>query len=295
MTWVTWRQHRSEAIGALAFVGALALLLLKVSGPMHAQFSQDGLAGCVAAGARSGGCLSEIQSFMNKFGFTFNQLLIALILIPGLIGIIVGAPVLASEFEHGTWRMAWSQTVPRTRWLVTKLVLLTGGLVALGAAMTVVFTWYRGPMDQLAGSLTWAAFDFEGVVLTAYLLCAFAFAVLAGLVIRRSVTAMVAAFIPWLVIRGVVDLELRPHFRQPLTLRLPRSANIRFGPNMVPPMTGHLGDNVLGVTTTASHHLVSYQPADWFWRLQFIEAGLYLALAVAALGAAVWLLHRRAT
>ena len=294
MTWVTWRQHRSEAIGALAFVGALALLLLKVSGPMHAQFSQDGLAGCVAAGARSGGCLSEIQSFMNKFGFTFNQLLIALILIPGLIGIIVGAPVLAREFEHGTWRMAWSQTVPRTRWLVTKLALVTGGLVVLGAAMTAVFTWYRSPMDQLTGHLTWAAFDFEGVVLSAYLLCAFAFAVLAGLLIRRSVSAMVAAFIPWLVIRGIVDFGLRPHFLRPLTSRLPRSASINFGPNMVPPMTGHLGDNVLGVTTTAVNQLVSYQPADWFWRLQFTEAGLYLVLTAAAIGTAVWLLHRRA-
>ena len=46
----------------------------------------------------------------------------------------------------------------------------------LGAVMTTVFTWYRGPMDQLTGHLAdSAAFDFEGVALTACLLCAFAF------------------------------------------------------------------------------------------------------------------------
>ena len=118
-------------------------------------------------------------------------------LVPGLIGVMIGAPLLGREFEHGTWRMAWSQTVPRTRWLTIKLTLVVGGLVALGALMTWAFTWYRGPMDHLTGHFTYAAFDFEGLVLTTYLLCAFGFAVLAGLLLRRSIAAMVAAFTGW--------------------------------------------------------------------------------------------------
>jgi hypothetical protein len=294
MTWVTWRQHRNEAIAAVAFAGVLALLLLLVSEPMRAQFAQDGLAGCVAAGARGAGCLNQIQGFMNKFGFTMNQVLISLLLLPGLIGVAIGAPLLGREFEHGTWRMAWSQTVPRTRWLAAKLTLVISGLVLLGAALTVTFTWYRSHMDQLTGHFVQAAFDFEGVVFTACLLCAFAFAVLAGLLMRRSVTAMVAAFIPWVVIRGLDDFWLRSTYQRPVTTRLPLSTDIRIGPNMVPPMTGHLGDWVLGVTTTARNQVVSYQPAGRFWSFQFIDAGLYLALTAAALGTAVWLIHRRA-
>ena len=43
------------------------------------------------------------------------------------------------------------------------------------------------------------AFDYEGLVRTAYILCAFGFAVLAGLLIRRSIPAN-RAFIPWLAI-----------------------------------------------------------------------------------------------
>jgi hypothetical protein len=38
-----------------------------------------------------------------------------------------------------------------------------------------------------------------------------------------------------------------------------------------------------------------YQPADRFWHFQFIEAGIFVALTAAALGATIWLLHRRAT
>jgi hypothetical protein len=39
---------------------------------------------------------------------------------------------------------------------------------------------------------------------------------------------------------------------------------------------------------------LAYQPADRFWVFQSIEAGLFVLLAAAALGAAIWLLHRRA-
>ncbi len=293
MIWVSWRQHRSEAISSLGLLGLLALFLAGISGSMRTAFSHDGIPACLAH-ANSGGCQALIQNFLGRFGLTFNQLLGALLLVPGLIGVVVGAPLLGREFEHGTWRLAWSQTVPRTRWLATSLAMVTSGLVLLGAAMTAVFTWYRSPMDRLTGQFTQAAFDFEGVTLTAYLLCAFAFATAAGLVMRRTVGAMVAAFFAWLAVRGVVDFWLRARFQQPVTLRLPRSADSHYGPNVVPPMTGHLGDWVLGSTTTARSRLVSYQPADRFWHFQFIEAGLYLALAATAMAAAIWLLHRRA-
>jgi hypothetical protein len=65
----------------------------------------------------------------------------------------------------------------------------------------------------------------------------------------------------------------------------------------VPPVTGHIGDWVLGQPAgwpgnqIASAYL--YQPADRFWHFQFIEAGLFVVLTAAALGAAIWLPHRR--
>ncbi len=37
-----------------------------------------------------------------------------------------------------------------------------------------------------------------------------------------------------------------------------------------------------------------YQPADRFWTFQFIKAGLFVLLTAAALGATIWLPHRRA-
>ena len=43
--------------------------------------------------------------------------------------------------------------MPRTRWLATKLGLVTGGLVVFGAAVTALTTWYLGPLDQVTGRL----------------------------------------------------------------------------------------------------------------------------------------------
>ena len=292
MIWVSWRQHRGQAISCLALLAALAVYAIIESTSMRTAFSNDNLAACLAH-SQGTSCPAAVTAFMNEFGSEVNIAFWSVALIvPGLIGVLVGAPLIARELEYGTWRLAWSQTIPRARWLAVKLALVTGGLVILGAAMTAVITWYRAPMDQLTGHLLHNIYDFEGLVLTAYILCAFGFAVLAGLLIRRSIPAMVAAFIPWLAIRLVVEFLLRPHFMNPLTVtqNCGQGGGCGEGIGFVPQATGRIGDLVLSI----NGNVVTYQPADRFWTFQFIEAGIFVALTAAALGATIWLLHRRA-
>ncbi len=301
MIWVSWRQHRSQAMACLALLAALAVYAIIESTSMRSAFSSDGLVGTCLARTQGTACAAGVSAFMNEFGSAVNIAFWAVCLIvPGLIGVLVGGSLIARELEYGTWRLAWSQTVPRTRWLAVKLALVTGGLIVLGAAMTAVITWYRSPMDQLTGHLQHNSYDYQGLVLTAYILCAFGFAVLAGLLIRRSIPAMIAAFIPWLAIRLVVEFVFRPHFMTPLTGRIPadclQPANLppsgcSYGISSVPQITGHIGDWVLSTNGAVA----TYQPADRFWPFQFIEAGIFVALTAAALGATIWLLHRRAT
>jgi ABC-type transport system involved in multi-copper enzyme maturation permease subunit len=289
MIWVSWRQHRSQAIGCLAVLAALAVYAILLGTSMRTAFSHDALASCLAH-SQGTACPAAVQAFTGEFGSEVNIAFWAVTLIvPGLIGVLVGAPLIARELEYGTWRLAWSQTIPRARWLAVKLALVTGGLIVLGAAMTAVITWYRAPMDRLTGRLEHNIFDFEGLVLTAYILCAFGFAVLAGLLLRRSIPAMVAAFVPWLAIRLVVEFVFRPHFLAPLTGPLHCSFGCGEGIGFVPQATGRIGDLILNMNGT----VVTYQPADRFWPFQFIEAGIFVALTAVALGATIWLLHRR--
>ena len=54
--------------------------------------------------------------------------------VPALIGIFWGAPLVARELETGTFRLAWTQSVTRTRWLAVKLAVLGLGSVIAGRA-----------------------------------------------------------------------------------------------------------------------------------------------------------------
>jgi len=298
MIWVTWRQHRAQAITCLALFCALAAIAIPYGLAMRATFSNDGLPACLARSG-GGGCPAAITSFVDEFGRGAGTLInLPLIAIPGFLGIVVGAPLLGRELERGTWRMAWTQTVPRTRWLITKLGLVTGGLVLFGAAVTAVMTWYHGPLDQVTSRLQPVPSNAEGLTFTASLLCSFGLAVLAGLLLRNTIGAMVAAYIAWEIPSAVVVLLLNGpiHFPPPATMRIPcRAGCPGAGIGSVPPVTGHLGDFVLGVTRSGGELVVSYLPASRFWTLQLIDGGLYLAIAVAAIGTAIWLLHQRTT
>ncbi len=87
----------------------------------------------------------------------------------------------------------------------------------------------------------------------------------------------------------------RPSFLAPVTYlcgaRGCAGDNGGYGISAIPPASGHIGDWVLGPSDNGGW---LYQPADRFWPFQFIEAGIFAALTAAALGTAVWLLHRRA-
>jgi hypothetical protein len=260
---------------------------------MRTSFSNNNLAACLAH-SLGASCPNSVDNFDNSFGSLVNVgFWGVLLLLPGLIGAAVGATVLGRELEFGTWRLAWSQTVPRTRWLIMQLAVVGGGLIVLGAAMTAVITWYRAPMDRLTGHFLHNAYDYEGLVLTAYILFAFGLAVLAGQLLRRSIPGMLAALVPWVAVRLIVEFVFRPHFMTPLKLTRAVSQScgnhICGGNSMVnvPPTTGHIGDLLVGPTGS------QYQPASRFWAFQSIEAGIFVALTLIVLGIAVWLIHRR--
>jgi hypothetical protein len=294
MIWVTWRQHRTQAVVCLALFCAVAIAAVALGAWMRSTFSTDGLGACLA---RSGGagCTSVIEAFTQKFNGPVIPLGVMLVALPGFLGAAVGAPLLGTELERGTWQLAWSQTVPRTRWLVTQLALVVGGLVVFGAAVTAVVTWARAPLDEVSMRAQ-APLNFEGLYLTCSLLCAFALGVLAGLLLRNTIGGMVVAYIAWEAPSLVATLLSGPLHILTVTKTIACTTGCaRASASSIPPVTGNLGDQVLSLTRTGNHLIVTYEPASRFWTLQLIDAGLFLEVAAAALGTAIWLLHRRTT
>ena len=133
MIWVAWRQQRTETLIAVAVLALLAVLFVPTGLEMASRYDDDGLAACSAA-ASDDACRQAIQAFSARFD-SLMSLLPWLNLLPGVIGVALAAPLLL-ELESGTYRLAWTQSVTRRRWLAVKLGLTT--LAAVLAALVMI-------------------------------------------------------------------------------------------------------------------------------------------------------------
>jgi hypothetical protein len=320
MTWVVWRQHRAEALAMTLLIALFGGVLIVIGKDMHAGFVRSGAANCLAQtdphNPFSPACLSMIGQFQNDFSYT-TVFLPVLYLVPVVIGAFLGAPLVARELESGTWQLAWTQAVPRLRWLAYKLAALVALTLLLHAALTALVTWYLQPWDALQGRFMNGFFDFQGLTMPAYALFAFAVGTAAGALIQRSVPALATAFAMFAVVRYSVEALLRPHYQTALTAVLTpgapsgayasggwvlSSTMIDANGNTLPPAErSALVNNAVLSKTDQSTYLRThgirfvniYQPADRFWTFQLIEAGIYLGIVAVLLALVVWRVRRR--
>ncbi len=314
MTWLAWRQTRTEAIVGTLLLVAVAAVLLPSGLHMADVFDRDGLAACISGkGPCSDGALS---SFEDRFG-TVTALIGWLNLVPAVIGALFAAPIVL-DLEHGTFRLAWTQSVTRRHWLAVRLAVMSLGAVVFGELLARLIGWWRSPLDQLHGRLA-DGFEFEGIVPAAYTLFAAALVLAIGALSRRTALAVLLGVILFLGIRIAVEIELRPHYQTPVRATwtgvagpdlhaawvLDQSTGFRSasgGPvspsqldtcaarspvrKLDPDCLRSLGMQETGIAT--------YQPGGRFWRFQVIEAALYAGLAALLVGIATWRIRRLA-
>ena len=215
MLWLSFRQFRTQALVATATLAGLAVVVVIVGSQLLADFHAN-VSACTGST-----CGNAANSFVDKYTLMASWLDALVLVVPGLIGIFWGAPLVGRELESGTFRLAWTQSVSRARWTITKLVLLGSGGMAVAGLCSLLVTWWSSPFDFVVGAGPFAHFDTHGVVPIAYAAFAFAVGVAAGAVIRRTVAAMGAALAVFAVVRVAVVEWVRPHLMAPLTMRSP--------------------------------------------------------------------------
>ncbi len=110
-----------------------------------------------------------------------------------MIGVLLAAP-LTSQLEHGTYRLDWTQSITRGRWLAGKLGLAIATGLVISAAFIVLITWWRAPFVHIEGRMENSVYDSEGIVVFGYTLFGFGLAAAVGVVWRRAVPALVVAY-----------------------------------------------------------------------------------------------------
>jgi hypothetical protein len=312
MAWVTWRQHRSQLVAGLGLLVALAAAAFGTHLPIAAAYHRDALSGCLPPSTRSG-CDIIVRHFQSEFG-SWASALRGLEILPALVGLFVGAPLLARELEHGTHRFAWTQSITRRRWLLAKTTLLAAATVAAAAVASGLVMWWRSPFDTLDGRMAPDGFDLEGLVVPAYALFALVVGIIAGLALRRTVAAMSVTLVAFVAARLAVLELVRPSFLAPLHRTVVASDSGRRTGDWV--LSDTLVDAAGRRITTAREDLavlhaqhagidpqtylvtlgwkrvISYQPADRFWTFQLFEAGIFVALAACTVLLTLWLVRR---
>jgi hypothetical protein len=214
MIQLTWRQIRAQALVAYGLLAVIAVVLA-ITGPKVAHFYDAYVATCAA----HSDCGTVQNAFLHYQHVVQAALGPILLVLPVLFGMFWGAPLIARELETGTFRLAWTQSLTRGRWLAVKLGLL--GLAAMAAAglLSLMVTWWFSPLDRMNLSrLTPGVFDERGIVPIGYAAFAFAFGVTAGVVIRRTVPAMAATIVAYVGARLAATYGIRPYLFAPLRI-----------------------------------------------------------------------------
>ncbi|PYC76065.1 transporter [Micromonospora arborensis] len=311
MIWLTWRQHRKQAFYTLLGFVVLAAVLVPIGLSMRSTFADLGLAECIRPVALSEAAVQTCDAGFRRFSDQYDSLnLVAVLLItlPVLVGLFWGAPLVAREVEQGTHRFVWTQGVGRTRWALVKFGLVGTAAVLLAACYGLGMSWWVEPLTQAAheGRLGMIVFDLQGVVPIGYTLFAVALGVSAGTVWKRMLPAMGITLAGFIGVRAAVEILARPHYQPARTQTFPiegdgipelsrgdwvlsmgirnadgtmvaENARIQCPPGGKGP-DGRACGSELGLDPGA-YNWQLYQPADRFWLFQWIETGIFVALA----------------
>jgi ABC-type transport system involved in multi-copper enzyme maturation permease subunit len=341
MIWLTWRQLRVQTIAVAALLVALGAVLLLTGFGLGSQETSSGLSACHGAAA----CHTAASSFLSLVNGTVYPIVfdvgIALAyVVPGLIGMFWGAPLIAREIETGTFRLAWNQSVSRTRWVLVKLGLIGLAAMATAGVLGWVTSWWASPFYRAhafsngigtgTGRIAPLAFGAQGVAPLGYAAFAFALGVTAGLLIRRTIPAMVITLAVFAFVQVAWPNWVRPDLITPVSYTKPLSigrldevmvsngsgmtvrdsatkpgawiiSNVSVKPNgqvfTGPATKACTGQGMracdASITRLHLHQVVTYQPASRFWELQWVETAIFLALAAALAGFCAWWVRRR--
>jgi hypothetical protein len=270
MIWLTWRQFRTQAVVVAALLSAFAILLL-VTGPHLVTIYRQS-----AFGTCRSNCGALAGTFLNALGATVPYHMIYIlgaalvIVLPAVIGLFWGAPLIARELETGSFRLAWNQSITRERWLAVKLGIL--GLASMAAAglLSLLLGWWASPIDQAAAIGGTSGFDgrffpvlfgARGIAPIGYAAFAFTLGVLVGLMVRRTVPAMAITLAVFAVVQIAMPLWIRPHLIAP-----------------VRDMTALTASAIQGLGTTGSGSQISVfaaapnLPGAWIYSNQVVTA-----------------------
>jgi hypothetical protein len=225
MTWMTYRQFRTQARVALTALAAIAITFAATRPSLARMYSASGIAACQAhsdCGRAAATFISHVRAD-GAYPVLYAAGVVVMFLVPAITGMFWAAPLITRELEAGTYRLAWTQSITRTRWLAVKLALLGLTAMAVTGLFSLIITWWASPLDQAAGlgspilsnRMMPVLFAGHGIVPIGYAAFAFTLGATAGALIGRTVPAMAVTIVIFAAVQLIMPNVVRPHLIPP--------------------------------------------------------------------------------
>lgn len=250
MTWLIWRQYRLQAAITAAIFAVFAVIIIITGLKLASQWHS-----LLLACGNSQNCLQQHGQLSNQVG---HDAVILTNMVPALIGVFLGAPLVAHEIETGTVGFAWTQSITRKRWLYTKIGWTLLAAAVWGGVVAALVTWWSGPRNALMqNAFQPNTFDLQYIVPIGYAVFATALGICAGTLLRRTLPAIAIVLGGFIGMRLWVSQDLRQHFMTPVTTYF----------NLLHPFSPPAGSLQLssGTVNAAGQALVSNSPLTYMY------------------------------
>ncbi|MFD3474501.1 hypothetical protein [Streptomyces sp. NPDC058695] len=297
LVWTVLRLHRTALWVWTAYVAITAGLLLWLWGP-GASAAQKAFDVFGYSGAQDNAFQGSAPVIL--IGGSFDSLFYEPSSLIGIascaIAVFAAGPLIARELELGTARLAWTQSVSPARWLAAKLA-VPAVFVGVGTGLIVVLyrlVWNAHNHLLVAGIGPRSFYFSIGPATVATALFGLAVGVLAALVLRRTLPALVVAGVVQLLagaLRGNNwPFQHSPFSRLQPELPVHSKAITSSGAKVSDP------DCYLSQKCLDRHDITgftrTYLHSPDYWPRQLAETGILLALTALAVVGAFLVLRR---
>jgi len=208
MSVLVWRLYRGQAAIAVLVLAAFAAVLVVTGLSMASQWHTL-LLGCTA----NSSCADLAATVSLGGSVAGHDIVLLSLAAPAAFGMLVGAPLLAHEFEVRTTDFAWSQSVTRMRWLLVKVGWTVLAAAVWGGVIASLVTWWSGPRNALLqNAFQPTTFDQQGLVPIGYAVFATMLGIAAGALLRRTLPAIAVTLGGFIGLRLLIANAVRPHY-----------------------------------------------------------------------------------
>lgn len=151
----------------------------------------------------------QAQYFQYQSSLNSGQLLRWMAVLPtALLGLLLGVNLVAREMDRNYVRLAWTQSVSRTHWFISKTAVGLTSLTLFAVPLCVTESWWFSA-SRITPRLSTNGFTYAGWMPLAIGVFAFATATFIGTILRRPGWTIAAALAVMVVVTFSMQAEVR--------------------------------------------------------------------------------------